>query len=645
MTGPDFFVLFVYGIGIMGIGVFLGRLVKSPEDMFAAGGQSPWWVSGLSGFMTMFSAGTFVVWGGIAYRLGFVAVSISMCYGVAAILIGWTLAAKWKEAGVSSAAEFLRLRYGDSIVQFYTWLQGIMQVFTLGGGVYALSIVICTLIVLPVEIEDTFFGFLRDESTGHLSVTWMSIFVLTCVVVVTLIGGLWAVLLTDTLQFIVLTVSVVFVVPLILMEAGGVGTFLESAGNTTVDDSGNTLLSPIAGRYSAWFLFGWLVVHYAKIGGEWAFVQRFTCVPSARDAKKSAYLFGVMYLVSPLFWMLPAIAFRTISPIPDTFDGELMAYVSPADYSAFPESERAALAEGNWQAVSEENLERLRTPAVTRYSERAYILACQAVLPPGMIGLMVAAMISATASMATTQLNVYAGAFTEQVYQRFINRKARKKTLVWAGRVATFLLGLLALSGALIIPRAGTYENFIIALSASLVIPLVLPTIWGLFSKKVGLYSAWTATLLGVTCSMVNKFGFQGTDAWFSDAGWASGLVELASRNPSVSDWVVGLVVPVTTLIIFQVTARGVDPGSQRISDHIGGQTEERPIKASALPGQIVAWALLVLAVLFFGLIPFGDGQGGIVAIFALMLLLLGGGTLFGLRRLKVKGTLEHRNP
>lgn len=637
MTSPDFFVLIAYGIGILGLGVFLGRLVKNPEDMFAAGGESPWWVSGLSSFMTMFSAGTFVVWGGIAYRLGFVAVTISMCYGLAAIAIGWTLAAKWQKTGVSSAAEFLQLRYGNSIVQFYTWLQGIMQVFTLGGAIYALSLVVCTLIELPVGIEDSAFGFLRDDLTGNLSVTWTSVFVIAAVIAVTLTGGLWAVLLTDTLQFIVLTVSILFVVPLIISEAGGLSTFLDNARSTTVDDAGHTLLSPIAGGYTWWFLFGWLVIHYAKIGGEWAFVQRFTCVPSQRDAKKSAFLFGALYLVSPLFWMLPAIAFRTISPIPENFEGELMAYVSTADYAAFPTPEKAALDAGDWQTVAPERLEQLRDPAVKRFSERAYILACQAVLPAGMMGLMVAAMISATASMATTQLNVYAGAFTEQVYQRFFNKNANEKRVLLAGRIATFLLGLLALSGALIIPRAGTYEDYVIALTASLVIPLVLPTIWGLFSTKVGLKAAWTTTTLGVLCSLFVKFGFQGTSAWFAGIAWADGLVSLASINTAVTAWMVGLAVPVTTLTVFQICAKEENIGSKRVKSHIAEKATQPPGKASSLPATLVGWSLVLLGILFMGLIPFGAEKSTVVAIFAFFMLVLGSLTLFTLHRIRLK--------
>lgn len=640
MTGPDFFVLIAYGIGILSIGILIGRIVKNPEDMFAAGGQSPWWVSGLSSFMTMFSAGTFVIWGGIAYRLGFVAITISMCYGFAAIAVGWTLAAKWQKAGVSSAAEFLQLRYGNSIVQFYTWLQGVLQVFTLGGAVYALSLVVCTLVELPVGMEDSFFGFLRDDLTGNLSVTWTSIVVIAAVIVVTLTGGLWAVLLTDTLQFIVLTVSVLFVVPLIIGEAGGISTFLHNASNTTVDDAGNTLLSPIAGNYTGWFLFGWLIIHYAKIGGEWAFVQRFACVPSEKDAKKSAYIFGVMYLISPLFWMLPAIAFRTIAPIPETFDGELVAYVSSTDYASFSAADKAALDSGNWQAIDSEQLAQLRDPAIKRFSERAYILACQAVLPPGMMGLMIAAMISATASMATTQLNVYAGAFTEQVYQRFFRRNANNRQLLRAGRVATLLLGLLALAGAMIIPRAGTYEDYIIALSASLVIPLVLPTIWGLFSERVGLKAAWTTTSLGVFCSLFVKFGLQGSSAFFANMDWARPLVALANINTAVTGWIVGLVVPVVSLIIFELCASGVNPGSLRVKKHTAKKATQAPTKASSLPATMVGWSMIALGVLFLGLIPFGGHQSTVVAIFAIMLLAVGSLTLFAIRRIKRLTTL-----
>ena len=141
MQSVDYFVIVIYLVGIVAAGmVFAGRM-KSSSDMFAAGGQSPWWVSGLSGFMTMFSAGTFVVWGGIAYRYGFVAVAINMCYGVAALFVGWFVAGRWRAMGINSAAGFLQLRFGGAVVQFYTWFQGAVNIGSLGGAIYALSMI------------------------------------------------------------------------------------------------------------------------------------------------------------------------------------------------------------------------------------------------------------------------------------------------------------------------------------------------------------------------------------------------------------------------------------------------------------------------------------------------------------------------
>jgi len=67
METVDYIVILLYILGIVGAGMVFAGKMKNSKEMFAAGGQSPWWVSGLSAFMTMFSAGTFVVWGGIAY--------------------------------------------------------------------------------------------------------------------------------------------------------------------------------------------------------------------------------------------------------------------------------------------------------------------------------------------------------------------------------------------------------------------------------------------------------------------------------------------------------------------------------------------------------------------------------------------------
>ena len=78
------------------------------------------------------------------------------------MLVGWFIAGQWRKLGVDSASEFLRLRFGASIVQFYTWFKGLVGLFTMGGAVYALSKIVCALIPLPAG------HLLVDPATGFV---------------------------------------------------------------------------------------------------------------------------------------------------------------------------------------------------------------------------------------------------------------------------------------------------------------------------------------------------------------------------------------------------------------------------------------------------------------------------------------------
>jgi len=569
MVLTDYTIIILYIIGIVAAGMVFSNKMKNTKDMFAAGGQSPWWASGLSGFMTMFSAGTFVVWGGIAYRYGFVAVAINMCYGIAALFVGWFLAGYWRKLGVNSAPEFLQMRFGTSIVQFYTWFQGTIGIFAVGGAIYALAKIVCALVVLPD-------GHLLADTTGMLSVPFASVVLCLMVILIACSGGLWAVLMTDVLQFIILVVSVVFVVPLILMEAGGWSSFIQQT------PEGFT--SPVAADFTWWFLSGWIIIHFFKIGGEWGFVQRYTCVPSAKDAKKSAFLFGFMYLVSPIFWMLPALVFRVLNP--------------DADF------------------------------------EQAYILACQMVLPAGMMGLMVAAMASATASAATTQLNVFAGAFTTEVYQALFNKNASDRQLVFVGRVFTLILGGIVIAGSLLIPKYG-YTRFIIDLTTLLTGPLVLPTIWGLFSKKIGIKAVWMTTLAGFAAAVIVKFGL-------SENGFLTGIELLqpisawVTSNMRIADLTAGIMVPLIVLILLELIATKEHISVKKIELSKQAFQETVVVQSSTLPAKMIITTLIIIAIVMTILSFTNPAQRGILLTFSAMLFAIAGMVFFAIRRSSV---------
>lgn len=560
MTNIDIFVLIAYLIGLVFLGSLFSRM-SSTKEMFNAGGQSPWWLSGVSAFMTTFSAGTFVVWGGVAYREGTVAISILVAIGISSLLVGRFLAGRWKSFGYDSAAQFLTDRFGRSIVQFYTLIQGLVGIFTMGGAIYALAVILAALIPLPMD------HLLADPETGHLSVSFASIVICVLVILITSGGGLWAVLMTDALQFIILLVSVIAVVPLLMMEIGSVADIQ--------DQVPPSFFTPISEEFSITFLIGWIIIYFFKLGGEWGYIQRFSCVPSEKDAKKSSYLFGILYIISPFIWMLPPILYRSYSD--------------------------------------------------TANPEQAYILACQLVLPTGMLGLMIAAMCSATASTVTTYLNVFAGAFTTEFYKGIFRKDATEKELVVVGRVFTILLGGVAMAGAFLIPLWGTYTGYVISSVTLLSGPLVLPTIWGIFSAKLNLKSAWWITFISMFAVLFLKFGFQGGSGFLTDIAALSVLTEIFQYNERISELAIGILIPFFMLLVVELRTQTIDQGWIAIHEYKANQVHTEQVVASEYPIKLCAISVLMVGIAMVILGFFQTDQALFVFGFGAALLLLSG--------------------
>ena len=563
MNLVDYFVIGGFMAWMLVIGWIFSRQVKNSSDMFAAGGQSPWWVSGLSGFMTIFSAGTFVVWGGLAYRLGLVAVSVLMVLGMSAIAVGWTVAGRWREMGIGTPTEFLRIRFSEPVVQVYIWLGMVYRGIALGVGLYALAVMLSVLVPLPEGAP------FRDALTGNLAVNWGIVLWGTIIILYTMAGGLWAVLMTDVIQCLLLCLVVLVAVPLSIAAVGGLEQFWQQAPER--------FFSPAAKEYTYTFLFLWFWLGVFRYAGDWAFVQRYICVPTPRDARKVAYLMGGLYLVSPILWMLPAMAYRIIDP------------------SADP--------------------------------EKAYMLVCRKILPAGMLGVMVAAMFSATASMVSSLLNVFAGVFTCDVYKALINPDASPRRMVAVGRLATLGYGIGTMLVAMAVPYVGGAENLVIVLITSLLGPLMLPTVWGIYSRYVGPWAVW-ATLIVCTPATIVLKGLPGLIGRFPSLGASPALasaMEWVGANSRLVDGFLGLLLPLGILLAVEIVSRlrgGVNPGWKRLEASFASYAERPPAAvASRLPAQVVAITFGMLCALMAVATAYAPEQRATLAAFSVLLL------------------------
>jgi SSS family solute:Na+ symporter len=564
MITIDYIFIFLYIAGMLVIGGIFSTRMKNSSEMFTAGRHSSWWMAGLSGFMTIFSAGTFVVWGGIAYRLGLVAVTILVTIGLSSIMVGFFIAGRWRQMGISTPAEYLGIRYGKTTVHLYTLLGFLGRGIGVGVALYSVSIMMVVLIPLPEG------NLLRDPVTGNLSVTWAILIVGIITVIYTVAGGLWAVLMSDVVQSILLGLMVIIMVPFSLMKIGGLGSFISQAPEG--------FFLPVREGYSFLFMFLWFLSFLFQKGGDWPYIQRYICVPGSKDARKVAFLMGAMFIISPIIWMMPSMAYRVINPD-----------VNP---------------------------------------EQAYMLASQYLLPAGMLGMMVATMFSATASMMNSILNVFAGVFTRDIYWKLFNPGADEKHLVVVGRIVTLVFGIVTIIIALLVPHVGGAERVVITLVMLLLGPLTIPTIWGLFSKHIGEKVILVTLGITFTLSSLVRFGLLSEGVISSQWEGLASFASLIKDNIEITDGVLGLVVPVTILsgIELKLRSKSLNPGWLKIAQLVKVTREEAldvVIKASRLPNKILAWTFGILGLVVCWLALRTEEQKNLVIIFAVILLVI----------------------
>lgn len=432
------------------------------DGFFSAGGVVPWWLSGISLYMSFFSVGTFVVWGSIAYSSGFVAIAIQSTMCIAGLIIGMLVAPKWNRTHVTTAAEFIGHRLGDKARTTYTLLFLITSIIGMGALLYPVGVIV-------------------EVATG-IDVTTAILLLSAFIVLYAAVGGLWAVLVTDLLQFVVLSVSILIIVPLALMQVGGLDGFVAGApdGFFRLTDS----------EYTWGFLAAFLVYNTIFIGGHWGYVQRYTTVRNPGEARKVAWLFAALYSLSPLIWMLPPMIYRVINP----------------------------------------DLEGLG-------NEGAYMLMSQAVLPAGLLGLMLVSMVFATASSVNTVLNISAAVFTKDVWAA-LKPETGQHRLLQIGRWVTGIFGLLAVASALMVESFGGIVQMVLSIAAIVGGSLFLPPLWALFSRRQTAVSVLSATFIAL-----------GVNLWLNFV-----VPQMGGEPPSRAlQMVIGVSVPVAILALFEI--------------------------------------------------------------------------------------------
>ncbi len=436
----DYVVIAIYALLMILVGVYVMRFNRGAAEYFRGGSRIPWLVAGLSCFMSGFSAWTFTGAAGVAYRAGIAATGLYIGNAASFLLGYFVFATRWRRSRVTTVMEYLSDRFNPTTHQTFSWVTIFFQMFTSASTLYGLSLFV--------------------SSACRFPVTWTIIAAGALISFYCIVGGLWAVVVTDFLQASILMPFCLVLVITSLAHVGGPAGLAHS-----LPPEMKTL--HFSGEFGWVYLISWTIMVSFGYNTS-AMAQRYYSVDDERAAKKVALLCCVLFFAGAFLWFIPPMVMRVLYP----------------DLHAI------------W-------------PAMANPSEAAYAVASLTLLPHGLIGIMLAAMFSATMAHLSAQFNLKSAILSKDVYQKLIRPGASDRELLLVGWANTFLIGTTTTVLAVVMAASGK-SVFEIMLTFNTLMSLAYgpPALLGLIIRRTPPWSGLASFITGLSLGILGAFVF-----------------------------------------------------------------------------------------------------------------------------------------
>ena len=428
-------VLVIYLVVIVGIGCWTGmRSRKGTEggrDYFLAGGSLRWPMIGLALFSTNISTIHLVGFAQEGYNNGLVAGNFEWMAPFLLIVLALFFAPFYIRSRVATLPDFLERRYNRSCRDWLAGLSIISAIFIhIGFTLYTGAVVLKGLFGIPILYS----------IIGATLLTGLY----------TIVGGLMAVVVTESIQTIVLLVGSVLLTIFGLIKVGGWGGIVENVEAVKL-----TMLRPASdpAGYPWYSVFlGYPVIGLWYWCADQTIVQRVLGAKDENHARVGPLFAGFIKILPVFIFVLPGIM--------------LVALINQGQFPPLEDS------------------------------KDAYSYLIKNLLPTGLTGVMAAALLAALMSTVSGALNSIATLFSYDLYKRWKPDTSDKK-LVFIGRVATFVAMIVAIVWSNYIGHfEGIYQGCI-SLICYVAPPITAVFLLGVFWKRASGSGAIVTLVIG----------------------------------------------------------------------------------------------------------------------------------------------------
>lgn len=441
---------------------FARRASKGTDEFFASGRSAPWWLIGTSMVATTFSTDTpnlvtdFVRTNGVSQNWEWWAFLLT------GMMTVFFYARMWRRSGVLTDLEFYELRYSGRSAAF---VRGFRAVYL---GLFFNCAIMASVTLAAVKIANVMLGWSRLQT--------VIICGLICVVF-SAMAGLWGVMASDMIQFAIAMVGVIAAayVALSQPEVGGLAGLVAK-----IDPSTLSLLPD----FSNWGLtfsvlvipltIQWWSVWYpgAEPGGGSYIAQRMLAAKDEKNAMAATLWFNIAhYALRPWPWIIVALC-------------SILVFPSLADI-------QTALPHVSDDLIGND----LAYPAMLT------------LLPAGLLGLLVASLLSAYVSTMSTHLNWGCSYLVHDLYRRFLKPDASERHLVWLSRVMTAVLMVVSGATVFLLSTAGEAFHLLLSIGAGTGLIYLLRWFWWRINAWSEIAAMASSFVIAMSLFTARKFG------------------------------------------------------------------------------------------------------------------------------------------
>jgi len=411
-------------------GVFFYKWIGNPEDMQVAGHAIPPFILAATMAATNICLYNFVGYAGIAYKHGISIIWHEWTGMMALVFSGLFILPFYRRLRISTIPEYLEARYNRG----FRALIGFLWVFRLAAW---MGVILYAAVVVMQNL------------TGVPTYSFWIIILAVLAIIYTLMGGQWAVVMTNTFQFLILLLAGLIMLPLALHAVEWLPGLIDKL------PAANMALVPQKGP------FNWLfIIAIWFLGLQWASTDQglLQSALGARDVK--SVVKGLVYAGI----IMTPIAYLTVAP------GLAASIINPG--LANPDAAMPSL--------------------------------MLSLLPVGLLGLILAGLLASQMSTISANLNACATLFTNDIYRNLLKREPPPEATVRVQRIIIAMAGVFMIAFSFAVPKLGGAVSAYLTVIGIMDMPLfIVGILYGLLWKRATWQGAILGYLAGATAGFI----------------------------------------------------------------------------------------------------------------------------------------------